>query len=788
MLWQDEQQAVTDAGRASGPDLPTTFADTFSAQWSRNELFDQDMLGESDRLGALGDYLDQIKAKTGVDLGPKLDYGGQGATTPATMLLQQANDEVAKLNDQYPELQLAPLTNEQFEANAVDRRRQANEQFEATMARPRGPGATVGTVAGGFAAGFANPINLMALPIAPEESLGIVGSALRWGLIGAGAQVAQEAVSAPFQEEVEPGYLESGQPIANVGEAFLGAAAVGGGVKGLGNLWTRLRTGAWPTSVRDAGNAVESEANLSGSNVYPGFQGEVAHRQALSTAIDAVLGNNPVDVSHIITPDIEAASRGIMMRLEGERGVALPIFDERAIRLTAEEAQLREQHATLGQQIAGLPEGDLVAADRLNRLQAVERQLSEPEESAVNAAARRALENRRDQILVNTTPESLQEAAAPIAQRRVLGAQQGQIARRLAEIGTERNRIEAENLGRTTALGQTMPVHGLEDAVGIAMRRPIVETPMSSGANSSRDLNGPVYVDPRVPQELRRPVAVHETVEQVMMQRGLPYEQAHLIATQAEKRAVEAAGMNWEEYTHKWDGLLDATEHEKVSNLPPDLHVNPEEAIGHHRSASKQARGVPIMQARALAARLAEEARQAGRATTEIQPQLPFERTAAEVKAAGANEALAAGVRQIARRAGYEMPEEEAAKVAEKLVAASPADADDLLRALQISPRQVAEYPLNPRLDPRPAGPPQFTPAEQVVGSPEFAKATRMDIDRERATGDINLPHMTGPGENEVGYRSLDDQMANDVDALNEAAAQLESCAAGGQTEEAEAA
>ena len=118
-----------------------------------------------------------------------------------------------------------------------------------------------------------------------------------------------------------------------------------------------------------------------------------------------------------------------------------------------------------------------------------------------------------------------------------------------------------------------------------AMRRPIVETPMPSIANSSKDPTGPVYVDPAVPQPYRRPLAVHETVEGDLMARGLPYTQAHDAATQAEKAAVEQAGIDWKKYTDWFSQNAPAIEGQKIdpttwSNL--NLHVDPYEAIGHH--------------------------------------------------------------------------------------------------------------------------------------------------------------------------------------------------------------
>lgn len=134
----------------------------------------------------------------------------------------------------------------------------------------------------------------------------------------------------------------------------------------------------------------------------------------------------------------------------------------------------------------------------------------------------------------------------------------------------------------------------VQGAVAAAKNRAVVETPMPSGANSTTKLDGPVYVDPSVPENLRGPVKVHETVEQALMSDPtlkMSYEEAHEIATREERRAVEDSGQNWEEYTHEWDGVLSHVEKEQVQsdNLPRDLHVNPTTATSHHSSAEKQA-------------------------------------------------------------------------------------------------------------------------------------------------------------------------------------------------------
>jgi predicted kinase len=293
------------------PDLPTTFGETFAAQWSQNEIFSQDYFGEHDRFSALQDYLDNIKQRGGPNLGPELDYGdtsGIGIMPAAQSLLAQTNDKLAAFKQKNPTFDVQPMTADELEQNAVAKRRKADADFQTTMARERGPGATLGKIAGGIVTGFADPINLALLPVAPEESLGIVANAIRWGVIGGAGAAASAALKAPYREEVEPGYVASGQPIADIATAT-GETAIGGLIfRGVADAWSRVRTGAWPESVKQAGNVVTGQANTIATNVYPGPEGEVAHAQALSKASDDILRSYPVDVSKFITPERDATA------------------------------------------------------------------------------------------------------------------------------------------------------------------------------------------------------------------------------------------------------------------------------------------------------------------------------------------------------------------------------------------------------------------------------------------------------------------------------------------------
>ena len=215
MLWSDRDQALSEAAASSGADFPTTAGELFSAAWARNDALMQNVSGESDRLDALGDYLDTIKQKGGPDLAPELDYGtfGGGMMPDSMSLFRQANGKLAEYKQKNPTFDFAPMTPEELDQNALNKRRAADADFGALVGRPRGRGATAGLIAGGMAASAVEPVNILTLPLAPAEGLGVVAKALQWGAIGAGVSAAQEALTAPYEERVHPGYIESGAPL-----------------------------------------------------------------------------------------------------------------------------------------------------------------------------------------------------------------------------------------------------------------------------------------------------------------------------------------------------------------------------------------------------------------------------------------------------------------------------------------------------------------------------------------------------------------------------------------------
>lgn len=131
---------------------------------------------------------------------------------------------------------------------------------------------------------------------------------------------------------------------------------------------------------------------------------------------------------------------------------ALPVIDTAEIGRLGREVSLNELDKNLTDQLEKLPAGDASAADRLNRLQTVEDQLKN---EALTGPERKALLDRRDQILIDTNPEALKAAAQPLVDRRNLEAQRARVAEQLGDIERERRAAQTD-----VALGQGPNLQG----------------------------------------------------------------------------------------------------------------------------------------------------------------------------------------------------------------------------------------------------------------------------------------------------------------------------------------
>jgi len=119
-----------------------------------------------------------------------------------------------------------------------------------------------------------------------------------------------------------------------------------------------------------------------------------------------------------------------------------------------------------------------------------------------------------------------------------------------------------------------------------------------SGAVSSKDIPGLTYIDSHIPAQYHPFLALHEQEERKAMLGGMSYAEAHTkVATPIEKKAVEAAGLDWNKYTKSIDGHLSHIEHEHNTNPPPDPMISPKDAdhdpMHHHSSSKIRGKGDP---------------------------------------------------------------------------------------------------------------------------------------------------------------------------------------------------
>ena len=67
-LYQGDQDQAARIQPNEGADLPSGFTENFNAAWSDGQLFSQSIARGNARASVLGDYIDEIRQKTGNDL------------------------------------------------------------------------------------------------------------------------------------------------------------------------------------------------------------------------------------------------------------------------------------------------------------------------------------------------------------------------------------------------------------------------------------------------------------------------------------------------------------------------------------------------------------------------------------------------------------------------------------------------------------------------------------------------------------------------------------------------
>lgn len=304
-LWQQSADLASRPQANEGGDLPATFGESYDAAWAQGELASSSIKQTNARNAAIAEFSNQIKAAGG---DPDGEYASRLTPTGGESMMEPdhldvANTALAKLKAKNPGVQIAPLSQDDVDKRAVQLSQGSIAAAQQQGGREQSFASRAGSFLGASASSFNDPMNLPLMAIAPEDSVGILGHAFQFGAGAAVSQAANEFINRGYNEQVQPGY--GAQGVENVVEAGLGGAALGGGLRALGKVLEGVSTRFWPTATRDAANVVRSEAQIDGSNVLRGIEGEAAHREALGGAIDSVLKGEPV-APRGVDPGIEA--------------------------------------------------------------------------------------------------------------------------------------------------------------------------------------------------------------------------------------------------------------------------------------------------------------------------------------------------------------------------------------------------------------------------------------------------------------------------------------------------
>lgn len=111
-------------------------------------------------------------------------------------------------------------------------------------------------------------------------------------------------------------------------------------------------------------------------------------------------------------------------------------------------------------------------------------------------------------------------------------------------------------------------------------RMEFIPVPLTGG--SSRD-GSIFYIDPDVPEKLRKYVLLHERVEKALRDAGKSYQEAHRIATCAERLLVEQDGKSWDEYKREIGAKVQANEKRGAEKMPSGFDYGPYRESGMMR-------------------------------------------------------------------------------------------------------------------------------------------------------------------------------------------------------------
>lgn len=187
--------------------------------------------------------------------------------------------------------------------------------------------------------------------------------------------------------------------------------------------------------------------------------GNAVMHAGLGTAADLIRGRSEIPVSQeagaapdpaatmVLQADAptkaDAMRAGISQVTDGRMVDVLPAFARQDIELLSREAALKARGTETDEFLKNLevhPNAQ-AASDTLARVSEVERQL---QDETISTDQRKALGERRDELLANTNPETLREQASTLELQRQAQGERSRIDEQLADIHGQRTQAAAE--------------------------------------------------------------------------------------------------------------------------------------------------------------------------------------------------------------------------------------------------------------------------------------------------------------------------------------------------------
>lgn len=265
----EAQHAIAAAGRRPVIGLDPGFGGAFSASIRAIEARQSAFLEEELRFDIVQERLDAFYLATGTQLENPATFAPQSIRTDIRTFFTPPRDLHADLwertrtqYDTWAGTAGQPVfpTEADIAAEVLVRQRAQLAEAQRTLASSRTTGATVGARAGEMVGMLGDPIVASSLVFGAGWATGIIRTAMIEAGIGGASQFASDLAAMGRIQEVDPTFGMD-DVLARAGFATAGGALFGGAIKSIAAVWSLARNARpWPSTVRDAGTAVEREA------------------------------------------------------------------------------------------------------------------------------------------------------------------------------------------------------------------------------------------------------------------------------------------------------------------------------------------------------------------------------------------------------------------------------------------------------------------------------------------------------------------------------------------------